>query len=77
MKRLRWEAPERTIPKHPYRDSAILYGVLAVIVVVVAYATGGDVPNAVIIAVAAFLIATGFSWWRWRERLRAAEREKR
>ena len=30
------------MPKHPYRDSALLYGGLAVLVVVVAVATGGE-----------------------------------
>ena len=36
-------APDATpLPKHPYRDSAIFYGVLAVIVVVVTALTGGD-----------------------------------
>ena len=77
MKKLRWEAPERPIPKHPYRDSALLYGGFAALVVVVAWATGGNIRNAAIIAAAAFVIATGWSWWRWRERLAARERKLR
>jgi Flp pilus assembly protein TadB len=70
MRRLRWDFPEREIPKRPYRDSAIFYAVLAVFVVVLAAATGGGVVKAVIFAAAAFVLATTFSWWRWRVRLR-------
>ena len=75
MKRLRWDHPdrERRLPKHPYRDSAVLYGVLAVVVVVVAAATGGAITRAIVFAFAAFLLATGWSWFTWRRR----EREER
>ena len=77
MRRIRWDEPDRPLPKHPYRDSAILYGALAVLVVVVAAATGGNLYKAILVAVAAFLVATGFSWWRWRERLRVKQAEQR
>ncbi len=54
MKRLRWDSPvtnrDRPVPKHPYRDTAILYGVLAVLVVVIAWATGGSTVNAAVTA---------------------------
>jgi hypothetical protein len=60
---------ERRRPKHPFRDSAILYGVLAAIVVVVGMVTNGDVLNAVAVALAFFVVATGYSWWRFRKRL--------
>jgi predicted lysophospholipase L1 biosynthesis ABC-type transport system permease subunit len=76
VRRLRWDFPEREIPKRPYRDSAIFYAVLATLVVVIAVATGGGVVRAVVIAVAAFVIATAFSWWRWHVRLRRQD-EKR
>jgi predicted tellurium resistance membrane protein TerC len=78
MRRLRWLPPKGSLPPHPYRDSAILYGVLAVLVVVVAAASGGSVVYGVIWAVAVFVAATGYSWWRVRERLRseAGERER-
>jgi membrane protein implicated in regulation of membrane protease activity len=75
MRKLRWSGPDRSLPKRPYRDTAIFYAVLAAVVVVVAAATGGDIVKAVIVALAFFLIATAFSWWRWRERLRAKERQ--
>ena len=32
-RKLRWDGTPRTIPKHPYRDSAIFYAVLAGVVV--------------------------------------------
>ena len=78
MKRLRWESPgsARRMPKHPYRDSAVLYGVLAVLVVVVAAATGGGLGRAVAFAAAAFLIATAWSWRVWRNRIREEELRK-
>ena len=73
MRRLRWDAsdaPERKLPKRPYRDSAILYAVLASVVVIVSVVTGGDVVRAIVFASAAFVLATGFAWWRWHLRLR-------
>jgi Flp pilus assembly protein TadB len=76
MKRLRWESGERKVPKRPYRDSAILYGVLAALVVIISVATGGGVVRALVFAGAAFVLATGFSWWRWHTRLRRQEEEQ-
>lgn len=76
MKRIHWETPARRIPRHPYRDSAALYAVLAGVVVGVTAATGGDVRRSVIVACSLFVAATAYSWWRWRERIRQ-EAEKR
>ena len=64
----------RPIPRRPYRDSAVLYGVLAVAIVVVAAATGGSLVRAVLFAVAFFALATAWSWYRWRERVREDRR---
>ena len=69
--------PDRQVPKHPYRDSVIVYAVLAGIVVLVAVLTGGSLERAILIAGVAFVIATVYSWWRWREKLKAQERERR
>jgi len=77
MKKLRWQMPDREVPKHPYRDSVIVYAVLAGIVVLVAVLTGGSLERAILIAGVAFVIATAYSWWRWREKLKAQERERR
>ena len=62
----------RRSPK-PYRDSALLYGALGVIVVVIAVLTGGKVLWAIVAAAGAFLLATGWTW----HNLRAREAEDR
>jgi membrane protein implicated in regulation of membrane protease activity len=74
MKRLRWDQPRTPLPKRPYRDSAILYGALAVIVVLVTWLTGGDVRAAVPIAAFVFVVATAWSWRAFRRRIREEER---
>jgi membrane protein implicated in regulation of membrane protease activity len=68
--------PKRALPKHPFRDSAILYGVLSAIIVVVSAVTGGGVAKGLVIGIAFFVAATAWSWWRFRERL-AQERSGR
>jgi membrane protein implicated in regulation of membrane protease activity len=77
MRRLRWETPRRradsSLPKRPYRDSALVYGGMAVVVVVIATLTGGSFVNAVLIAAAFFIVATLWSWRNWRNRLRAEQ----
>jgi Flp pilus assembly protein TadB len=65
--------PRRRRSPRPYRDSALLYATLGVVVVVIAALTGGKVLWAIVAAVGAFLIATG---WTWRN-LRAREAEER
>ena len=74
-KRLRWDG-SRTAPAHPYRDSAILYGLLAGVVVGVTALTGGNMRAALIIAPTLFVIATAYSWWRWRKREREEAKEE-
>ncbi len=75
MRKIRWDMPARRIPKHPYRDSAVLYAVLAGLVVGVAAASGGPVRTSVIIACALFVATTAYSWWRWRVRIRQEEKQ--
>jgi hypothetical protein len=74
VKKLRWESP-RPVPGHPYRDSAILYAVLAGIVIGVTALTGGDLRRAVIVAVALFFSATAYSRRRWNQRIRQGAHE--
>ena len=69
-RKLRWDGTARTMPKHPYRDSAIVYAVLAGVVVGVTALTSGNMRTALIIAPLLFVVATGYSWWRWRQRER-------
>jgi ABC-type uncharacterized transport system permease subunit len=47
----------------------IVYAVFSLIIVGVAALTGGDLAKAILVAVAFFVIATGWSWWRFRERI--------
>ena len=68
-KRLQWGVPESPPPKHPYRDSAILYAAFALIIVLVAWATGGSVSSAALVAVVFFVVATAWSMFRWRSRM--------
>ena len=75
MRRVRWATPTRRLPAHPYRDSAILYAVLAGVFVGVMALTGGDVPLSVGIGCALFVATTAYSWWRWRQRIRQEEKE--
>jgi len=69
-KRLQWGVPEEPPPKHPYRDSVIMYAVFAVVIVLVAWATGGGVGRAVVIALVFFVAASAWSASRWRTRIR-------
>jgi membrane protein implicated in regulation of membrane protease activity len=62
---------ERAIPAHPYRDSAVVYAGLAILIVALAAVTGGDVVRAALVAVVFFLVATAWSWWRFRVRIGA------
>ena len=71
-RRLRWDEPKagRQMPKRPYRDTALVYGGMALVVVVIAVLTGGNVVNAVVIALVFFIAATLWTWRTWRNRLR-------
>ena len=57
------------VPKRPYRDTVIVYAVFGLIIVGVAALTGGDLTKAAVVAVGFFVIATAWSWWRFRERI--------
>ncbi len=75
-----------TIPKRPFRDSAIFYGALSVLFVLIVWATGGALLprwgdeereiGGLLIAIAFFLVATGYSWWRFRQRIEEEEQSE-
>jgi Flp pilus assembly protein TadB len=72
QRKLRWDPPPTsTLPKRPYRDTALVYGGMALIVVIIAWLTGGGVLKAVVIAGLFFVAATLWTWRSWRNRLRA------
>ena len=64
---------EGPLPAHPYRDSALVYGFMAIALVIVATLTGGDVVRAGLVAVIFFVVATAWSWWRFWARIRERE----
>jgi membrane protein DedA with SNARE-associated domain len=74
------------LPKRPFRDSAIFYGVLSILFVLVVWATGGAVLprwddsqreiGGLLIAILFFLVATSYSWWRFRQRIEEEEEEE-
>jgi hypothetical protein len=75
-RRLRWGGrPEPPTTRHPYRDTAIVYGGLAGIVVLVAWATGGGLAKALVVASVFYAIATGWSFYRIHRRSRRARLE--
>jgi Flp pilus assembly protein TadB len=77
-RRVAWgSGPPSSLPKRPYRDTVTVNGGLAVVIVLVAWLTGGRIRNAVIIAVAFFVVATAWSFRVWRHKLREADREAR
>ena len=58
----------RPVPKHPFRDSAIFYALLALVIVAVSLFTGGGLARGLVAAVGFFGFATAWSWWRFRAR---------
>ena len=74
-RKLDWGGPDAPPPpRHPYRDSALLYLAMASVILGVAWLTGGDMARAIAFALFAFVAATAWSWWRWHERLAQAKR---
>jgi Flp pilus assembly protein TadB len=65
------------LPKRPYRDTVAVNGGLAVVIILVAWLTGGRLRNAVIIAAAFFVVATAWSFRVWRNKLREADAQAR
>jgi hypothetical protein len=71
VRRRTWAPPPEPPPKRPYRDTALVFGGMSLAIVVVAWATGGDLLRAVAIAAVFFVVATAWGWRRWHERLKA------
>jgi nicotinamide riboside transporter PnuC len=62
--------------KRPFRDTALLYAGMAIVFVVLVFATGGNMVVAVPVALGCFLVATGYAWWKLKRRLEAEERRR-
>lgn len=67
--------PPPALPKHPYRHAALAHGTLAVLIAGLGWATSSHVGRAMLTAVAYFVVATGWTWWRYRERERREAQE--
>ncbi len=65
--------PKRRKSTRPYRDSALAYAALGSLVVIFAYVTGSSLLRSLAGGVAAFVLATAYTWWRVRTRQRQAE----
>jgi Flp pilus assembly protein TadB len=76
-RRLQWGLPEAPPPKHPIRDTLLVYAGLAGVVVVVAWVTGGSPARALVVAVVFFLLASLWNLWRFRDQLRAGAARRR
>jgi nicotinamide riboside transporter PnuC len=69
-------SPKRTpLPKRPFRDSAIFYAVITLVFVLLVFITGGDMAVALPVALACFVVATGYAWWKFKQRLEEEESE--
>ena len=53
-----------------------MYGVIALLVVVLSLATGGSLSRAVITAALVYVVATLWSWRLWRNRLRERDAQQ-
>jgi len=62
------ERPPVPAPKRPHRDSVLLNLVLACLIVIISWATGGDAGRAVVFAILYFVIATAWAFWRFKQR---------
>jgi 4-hydroxybenzoate polyprenyltransferase len=63
----------RATPRRLFRDSAILYGALALIVLVLGLVLGRNVVWTIALALGSFLLATSYSWWSIKRRAEAEE----
>jgi hypothetical protein len=65
------------LSKHPYRQAAIAHGTLASVIAGLGWATSSHVARSMLLAVGYFVLATGWTWWRYRARERhGAQQEK-
>jgi Flp pilus assembly protein TadB len=69
-RRLEWDEPREPPPKHPYRDTILVYSVLALVVVGFAWLTGGDLTRALVVAALFWLAGTAYGLVAKRRRLR-------
>jgi hypothetical protein len=64
------------LPRRPFRSSAIVYGALAGFVFAFGTLTGNGLIETIAIAIAFFVLATGYTWWRFHQRMQRGERPR-
>jgi nicotinamide riboside transporter PnuC len=64
------------LPRRPFRDSAIFYAVITLVFILLVFATGGDMSVAIPVALACFVVATGYAWWKFKQRLEQEQEEE-
>ena len=70
-KRLQWGGvPEVGSPTSPVRDTLLVYGVLSLIILLVAWLTGGSLGRALVIVPVFYVIASAWTIQRLRARAR-------
>jgi Flp pilus assembly protein TadB len=78
-KRLQWGGvPEVASPKSPVRDTLLVYGFLSLVILLIAWLTGGPLGRALVIVPIFYVIASAWTIQRLRARARreAAEEER-
>jgi hypothetical protein len=77
-KKLQWGGiPDLPPPKNPYRDTLLVYGGLSLVIVIIAWATGGSVGKAAAVAAFFFVVASLWTMYRFRIRARAEAAARR
>jgi hypothetical protein len=66
-----------SLPARAYRDRATLFAVLAAAIVGVTLLTGGGIAKAVAVAIGFFVLATGWTWWKFHARLARERKQER
>ena len=62
--------PSRKRSPRPYRDTVLVYGAFAVVLVVIVVATGGNIWWGLLVAAVAFVAAVAWTWHQLRVRER-------
>ena len=77
MKKTTWGQghPDPALTKHAYRHAAIAHGTLAVVIAGLGWATSSHVGRTLLMALGYFVLATSWTWWRYRQRERSDTRE--
>lgn len=72
-RRLTWGATDEPSSKRPMRDSLLVYGGLALVVVAFAWLSGGSLVKALVVAIVFFVLASGWALLRLRRRTGAED----